>query len=80
MCCVPLGANQRADGAWEFLVWAPGRQKVRLHLFGSRESPAILTVFRNSIVRSRLMIFNFDAREVEWPSVGRKGRWMTELH
>jgi hypothetical protein len=26
------------------------------------------------------MIFNFDAREVELPPVGRKGRWITELH
>jgi len=23
---VPLGANRRADGAVEFLVWAPDRQ------------------------------------------------------
>jgi maltooligosyltrehalose trehalohydrolase len=43
------------------------------------ESPAILTVFRNSILRSLLMIFNFDTCEVELPSVGRKGRWATEL-
>lgn len=33
----PLGANRRADGAWEFLVWAPGRQKVAVHLFGSHD-------------------------------------------
>ena len=33
---VPLSANQRADGAWEFLVWAPYRQKVDLHVLGSR--------------------------------------------
>jgi maltooligosyltrehalose trehalohydrolase len=32
---VPLGANRRADGAWEFSVWAPSRQKVALHLIGS---------------------------------------------
>jgi maltooligosyltrehalose trehalohydrolase len=34
---VPLGANQRADGAWEFLVWAPDRQKVALHVLGSHD-------------------------------------------
>src|SRR6267154_4891750 len=34
---VPLGANRRANGAWEFSVWAPGKQKVALHLFGSRD-------------------------------------------
>src|SRR5258706_7569243 len=33
---VPLGANQRADGAWEFLAWAPDRQKVDLHVLGAR--------------------------------------------
>src|ERR1700676_993568 len=43
MCCVPLGANQRADGAWEFLVWAPGRQNVALHLFGSRDRLIAMT-------------------------------------
>jgi maltooligosyltrehalose trehalohydrolase len=34
---VPLGANRRADGAWEFSVWAPERQKVAVHLFASRD-------------------------------------------
>ena len=34
---VPLGANRQADGAWEFLVWAPGRKKVAVHLLGSRD-------------------------------------------
>ncbi len=34
---VALGANRRTDGAWEFSVWAPGRQKVAVHLFGSRD-------------------------------------------
>ena len=34
---VPLGAQPRADGACEFLVWAPHRQKVALHLLGSRD-------------------------------------------
>ena len=34
---VPLGANRRANGAWEFSVWAPGRQKVAVHLFGSHD-------------------------------------------
>src|ERR1700730_624474 len=34
-CRVPLGANRRADEAWEFSVWAPGRQKVAVHLIGS---------------------------------------------
>ena len=32
-----LGANRRTDGAWEFSVWAPGRQKVAVHLFGSHD-------------------------------------------
>jgi maltooligosyltrehalose trehalohydrolase len=31
------GANRRADGAWEFSVWAPDRQKVALHLVGSQD-------------------------------------------
>lgn len=34
---VPLGAIRQADGAWEFSVWAPGRQKVAVHLFGLRD-------------------------------------------
>ena len=34
---VPLGAIRQADGAWEFSVWAPGRQKVAVHLIGSRD-------------------------------------------
>jgi maltooligosyltrehalose trehalohydrolase len=34
---VRLGANPRTHGAWEFSVWAPGRQKVAVHLFGSRD-------------------------------------------
>src|SRR5579863_6094929 len=34
---VPLGANRQADGTWEFLVWAPARQKVGVHVFGSRD-------------------------------------------
>jgi maltooligosyltrehalose trehalohydrolase len=34
---VPLGAIRQADGAWGFSVWAPGRQKVAVHLFGSRD-------------------------------------------
>ena len=33
---VPLGATRRADGAWEFLLWAPNRQKVALHVLDSR--------------------------------------------
>ena len=32
-----LGANRRAKGAWEFSVWAPERQKVALHILGSRD-------------------------------------------
>src|ERR1700746_1410924 len=31
------GAILRADGDWEFSVWAPRRRKVALHLFGSRD-------------------------------------------
>src|ERR1700688_2228067 len=34
---VPLGANFRASGACVFTVWAPHRQKVAVHLFGSRD-------------------------------------------
>jgi maltooligosyltrehalose trehalohydrolase len=34
---VPLGANQRADGAWEFLVCAPDTRKVDLHVLGWRD-------------------------------------------
>ena len=34
---VPLGANRRANGAWEFSVWAPKRQNFAVHLFGPRE-------------------------------------------
>ena len=30
----PLGANRKADGTWEFSVWAPGKQRVAVHLFG----------------------------------------------
>jgi maltooligosyltrehalose trehalohydrolase len=33
----PLGANRRADGAWEFSVWAPEREKVALHILGIRD-------------------------------------------
>src|SRR3984957_7213085 len=33
----PLGANRRADGAWDFLVWAPKKQSVALHLFGPND-------------------------------------------
>ena len=32
-----VGASRQADGAWEFTVWAPGRQKVAVHLLGSRD-------------------------------------------
>ena len=35
---IPLGANRRTDGAWEFSVWAPKRQKVAVHLLGPRET------------------------------------------
>jgi maltooligosyltrehalose trehalohydrolase len=31
------GVNRRTNGAWEFSVWAPDRQKVALHLFGSHD-------------------------------------------
>ncbi len=34
---VGLGANRRPDGAWEFTVWAPNREKVAVHLFGSHD-------------------------------------------
>lgn len=30
-----LGATPRPDGAWEFVVWAPDRENVALHLFGT---------------------------------------------
>jgi hypothetical protein len=44
------------------------------------ESPRILTVFRNSVGRCLLFIFNFDTREVELPAAERKGQWSTELY
>jgi len=34
---VPLGANRRANGDWEFSVWAPERQKVAIHFVGNHE-------------------------------------------
>jgi maltooligosyltrehalose trehalohydrolase len=34
---VTLGANRLSGGAWEFVVWAPDREKVAVHLFGPRE-------------------------------------------
>ena len=34
---VPLGANRRADGDWEFSVWAPERHKIAIHLLGTHE-------------------------------------------
>src|SRR5580658_7922322 len=33
----PLGANRRADGAWEFLVWAPKRQNLAVHLLSPQD-------------------------------------------
>ena len=32
-----LGAYRQANGAWQFSVWAPGREKVALHISGSRD-------------------------------------------
>ena len=34
---VPLGANRRANGDWEFSVWAPERKKTALHVVGNHE-------------------------------------------
>jgi maltooligosyltrehalose trehalohydrolase len=34
---VPLSANRNADGTWEFSVWAPGKQRVSVHLFGTSD-------------------------------------------
>jgi len=34
---MPVGANRGADGRWEFLVWAPLREKVALHLLGAND-------------------------------------------
>jgi maltooligosyltrehalose trehalohydrolase len=42
-CRVPLGANPRADESCEFSVWAPGRQKVAVHLFGSADRFILMT-------------------------------------
>ncbi len=42
---VPLGANRRADGRWEFSVWAPRRNKVALHVLGANER--IISMNRN---------------------------------
>ncbi len=32
-----LGANKRAEGIWDFLVWAPKRQNASLHLLGPND-------------------------------------------
>jgi maltooligosyltrehalose trehalohydrolase len=34
---VSLGAHRRTDGQWEFLVWAPRRKNVAVHVFGANE-------------------------------------------
>lgn len=34
---LPLGANRRPGGPWGFSVWAPKRETVAVHLFGSRD-------------------------------------------
>ena len=34
---VALGAHRREDGQWEFLVWAPRRKSVSVHLLGANE-------------------------------------------
>ncbi len=34
---MPIGANRRADGCWEFLVWAPFREQVAVHLLGPND-------------------------------------------
>jgi len=43
------------------------------------ENPRILTVFRNALRRSLLMIFNFGTSAVELPSAVPTGHWITEL-
>ena len=44
------------------------------------ENPRILTVFRNALGRSLLIIFNFGATEVQLPCAVRTGQWITELN
>ena len=43
------------------------------------ERPPLLTVCRGATGRRLLMIFNFDAGDVEIPSAGRRGHWTVEL-
>jgi len=40
---LPLGANRQPGGAWEFVVWAPDREKVAAHLVGPRERCLAMT-------------------------------------
>src|SRR5258706_14237570 len=65
---VPLGANRRADGAWEFLVWAPDRHRVDLHVLDSRNRliPMVKNrcgyhqVVVNDIERQARYVYRFD--------------------
>lgn len=34
---VRLGANRKAEGTWEFSVWAPGKDRVAIHLLGQND-------------------------------------------
>ncbi|HEY2645574.1 MAG TPA: malto-oligosyltrehalose trehalohydrolase [Candidatus Acidoferrales bacterium] len=56
-----LGANRRTDGAWEFSVWAPDRQKVAVHLFGSRER--FIPMTRNHLGYHQVLV-----KDIEVPS------------
>jgi maltooligosyltrehalose trehalohydrolase len=38
---MPVGVEQRADGSYEFAVWAPRHESVKLHLFGSAWRAAV---------------------------------------
>lgn len=40
---VSLGANRRPDGTWEFVVWAPDREKAWVHLISPRERCIAMT-------------------------------------
>src|SRR5579862_4977014 len=43
---IQLGANPQASGAWDFLVWAPRREKVSLHLIGASDRLISMTADR----------------------------------
>ncbi|HTC61327.1 MAG TPA: malto-oligosyltrehalose trehalohydrolase [Candidatus Saccharimonadales bacterium] len=49
-----LGANRRPDGDWEFSVWAPDREKVAVHLFGSHDR--VIPMTKNQLGYHQVLI------------------------